>query len=208
MFFPLMSFNLSHCRTVYCFSNQSYNDNKTARKSREFCGGRHCFRYCSWPLVQQKSPLLIGLNCILYLNDNSMPNWPKLCVWIAWIVWIVDRGSHFSSSQQKCQIPGRGHFHSKVIGMLVVFLGYKIMILLFLGSSGKCLENRSHFSQNSPKNCNLGIFRGLKSKSGYFLGFSKKISNEHTYHFYIKSAPPPLCQISEFFQIIVNTFIY
>ena len=42
----------------------------------------------------------------------------------------------------------------------------------------------------SPKNCNLGIFRGLKSKSGYFLGFSKKIFDEHTYHFYIKSAPP------------------
>ena len=35
------------------------------------------------------------------------------------------------------------------------------------------------------------FFRGLKSKSGYFLGFSKKISDEHTYHFYIKSAPPP-----------------
>ena len=52
------------------------------------------------------------------------------------------------------------------------------MILVFLGSSGKFLENGS--PQNSPKNCNLGIFRGLKSKSGYFLGFSKKISDEHT----------------------------
>ena len=31
------------------------------------------------------------------------------------------------------------------------------------------------------------FIRGLKSKSGYFLGFSKKISDEHTYHFYIKS---------------------
>ena len=28
-FFHQMSFNLSHCRTVYCFSNQSYNENKT-----------------------------------------------------------------------------------------------------------------------------------------------------------------------------------
>ena len=44
---------------------------KQAGKSHKFCGGRHCFRYCSWPLVQQKSCLLIGLNCILYLNDNS-----------------------------------------------------------------------------------------------------------------------------------------
>ena len=35
------------------------------------------------------------------------------------------------------------------------------------------------------------FFRGLKSKSGYFLGFSKKISDEHTYHFHIESAPLP-----------------
>ena len=38
-------------------------------------------------------------------------------------------------------IPRGGHFHSKVIGMLVAFLGYKILILVFLGSSGKFLEN-------------------------------------------------------------------
>ena len=73
--------------------------------------------------------------------------------------------------------------------MLVVFLGYKILILVFLGPFGKFLENGSDFSKNNPQNCNLGIFRGLKSKSGYFLGFPKKISDEHTYHFYIKSAP-------------------
>ena len=54
------------------------------------------------------------------------------------------------------------------------FFGYKILIFLFLGSSGKFLENESHFSQNSRQNCNLGVFRGLKSKFGYFLGFSKK----------------------------------
>ena len=36
---------------------------------------------------------------------------------------------------------GGGHFHSKVIDMLVEFLGYKILILVFLGSSGKfCVE--------------------------------------------------------------------
>ena len=34
----------------------------------------------------------------------------------------------------------------------------------------------------------MGNFRGLKSKSGYFLGFSKKISDEHAYHVNIKSA--------------------
>ena len=33
------------------------------------------------------------------------------------------------------------YFHGKVIGMLVVFLGYKILILVFLGSAGKfCAE--------------------------------------------------------------------
>ena len=37
---------------------------------------------------------------------------------------------------------GGGHFHSKVIGMLVVFFRvYKILTLVFLGSSGKFLEN-------------------------------------------------------------------
>ena len=33
----------------------------------------------------------------------------------------------------------------------------------------------------------FGYFRALKSE--YFLGFSKNVSDEHTYHFYIKSAP-------------------
>ena len=32
------------------------------------------------------------------------------------------------------------------------------MILVFLGSSGKFLENGNHFPQNSPNNCNLGTF--------------------------------------------------
>ena len=34
------------------------------------------------------------------------------------------------------------------------------------------------------------FFRALKSKSEYFLGFSKQVSDEHTYHFYVKSASP------------------
>ena len=34
--------------------------------------GPHCFSYCSWPPIQRKSRLLIGLNCILLcLNNNS-----------------------------------------------------------------------------------------------------------------------------------------
>ena len=35
------------------------------------------------------------------------------------------------------------------------------------------------------------FFRGLRPKSGDFLGFSKIISDEHTYHFYIKNPVPP-----------------
>ena len=114
--------------------------------------------------------------------------------------------------------------------MLVVFLGYKILILVFSGSQPEvCVEMKfwyflrsAHFpyhvkmksfqkifselGKNCSSNCeqvvqlndflpmflssmsfckrmrnsaflccsnNLGIFRGLKSKSGYFLGFSR-----------------------------------
>ena len=88
--------------------------------------------------------------------------------------------------------PGGGHFHSKVIGMLVVFLEYKILILVFFWG---LLENfwkmEAIFPKTALKIAICVFFRGLKSKSGYFLWFSKKISYEHTYHFYIKNAPPP-----------------
>ena len=40
------------------------------------------------------------------------------------------------------------------------------------------------------------FLRDLKSKSGYFLGFPKKNSDEHTYHFNIKSAPLVLAGLS------------
>ena len=54
---------------------------------------------------------------------------------------------------------GGGHFHSRVIAMLVAFFRVKNYDFgIFLGSSGKFLENGSHFSQNNPKNCNWGIF--------------------------------------------------
>ena len=36
------------------------------------------------------------------------------------------------------------------------------------------------------------FFRILHQQFGYFLGFSKKVSNEHTYHFCIKSSPRDL----------------
>ena len=40
--------------------------------------------------------------------------------------------------------PPGGHFHGKMIGMLVAFLGYEILILVFLGFSGKfCAERNS-----------------------------------------------------------------
>ena len=35
------------------------------------------------------------------------------------------------------------YFHGKVIGMLVIFLGYKILILVFLGSSGNFVLYRN-----------------------------------------------------------------
>ena len=73
------------------------------------------------------------------------------------------------------QLPG-GHFHSKVIGMLVVFLGYKILILVFFRVFWEIFGKLKPFfpkqPENGPKNCNLGIFRRLRSKAGYFLGFS------------------------------------
>ena len=50
------------------------------------------------------------------------------------------------------------------------------MILVFLGSSGKFLENGSHFSQNSPKNCNLDISGGFKIKIWVFLGLPENFS--------------------------------
>ena len=65
-----MSFILSHCRTVCCFSNWSYDEKQTINQdwSHEFCGSRHCFSYCFWPPVQQKGSLLIGLNYILFCS--------------------------------------------------------------------------------------------------------------------------------------------
>ena len=34
------------------------------------------------------------------------------------------------------------------------------------------------------------FFRTSRQLFGYFLGFSKNVSDEHTYHFCIKSSPP------------------
>ena len=68
-----------------------------------------------------------------------------------------------------------------MIGMLLVFFGYKILILVFI--------MEAIFPKTAFKIAIWVFFRGLKSKSGYFLGFSKKVSDEHTYHFYIESPP-------------------
>ena len=48
------------------------------------------------------------------------------------------------------------------------------------------------------------FFRGLRSISGYFLGFSKNICDEHTYHFYIKSASPSLPQDCSSVVVVVS----
>ena len=44
---------------------------KQLGKFHEFCGSRHCFSYCSWPPIQLKSRLLIGLSYILLCLNNS-----------------------------------------------------------------------------------------------------------------------------------------
>ena len=52
---------------------QSYNESKTINQESvtNFGGGRYCFRYCSWPLVQQKNQHLISWDCIILCFDDS-----------------------------------------------------------------------------------------------------------------------------------------
>ena len=73
MFFPLNEIQFeSLLSSVLLFKLElQRKQNNSSGKSHEFCGGRHCFSYCSWPPVQQKSRLLIGLNCILLCLSNS-----------------------------------------------------------------------------------------------------------------------------------------
>ena len=68
------------------FQTRVITKTKQSGKSHEFCGGRPCFSYCSWPPAEQKSRLLIGLNCILHCLNNSIQiakyslfaqEWPK-----------------------------------------------------------------------------------------------------------------------------------
>ena len=63
------------------------------------------------------------------------------------------------------------YFHGKVIGMLVVFLGYKILILVFLGSSGKfCAEmNFWYFGPaRFPYRAKMRSFQNVFSKTCIF----------------------------------------
>ena len=73
-FFPLNEYqfeSLPKCVLFFKPELQRKQNNQLG-KSHEVCGGRHCFSYCSWSPVQQKSRLLIGLNCIpLCLNNSS-----------------------------------------------------------------------------------------------------------------------------------------
>ena len=59
-------------------------------------------------------------------------------------------------------------FHSKVIGMLVIFLGYKILILAFLGSSGKfCAKMKFWYLSGSahfPYRVKMKSFRKVFDK--------------------------------------------
>ena len=73
-FFHQMSFNLSHCQTVYCFSNWRCNENKTIDWENliNFVAAAIVSAIVPWPNVRQKCGVLIGLNCILlWLNNSS-----------------------------------------------------------------------------------------------------------------------------------------
>ena len=97
------------------------------------------------------------------------------------------------------------YFHGKVIGILVVFLGSEILILVFFGVFwGFCAEMKfwcfwvcsfsiSSKNQKFPKtfSAKFVFFRILHQQFGHFLGFTKNVSDEHTYHFCIKSSPSP-----------------
>ena len=55
----------------------------------------------------------------------------------------------------------QGHFHSKVIGMLVsYFLGYKIMILVLFGSSGNFSKMEAIFHKTALK-IGIWVFLGV-----------------------------------------------
>ena len=64
-----------------------------------------------------------------------------------------------------------GHFHSKVIGMFVVFLGYKIMILVFFRVFWNILG--TIFPKTALKSAIWVFFRGLKLNLGIFRVFQK-----------------------------------
>ena len=69
--------------------------------------------------------------------SSRLGSWPRLHTWLirrCFSAGLVNKGLHkINSPQEMCydmSIYGE-HFHSKVIGTLVVFLGYKIPILVF-----------------------------------------------------------------------------
>ena len=72
------------------------------------------------------------------------------------------------SNRNPARGEGGGHFHGKVIGMLVVFLGYKIVILVFLGPFGKFLANVKEFCPKQPSKLQFGYFQGFKIKIWVF----------------------------------------
>ena len=95
----------------------------------------------------------IGFNMndfLRMMNESCFPEYRRFHFLLSsWTLLLLARNSLFVIQKAKLlhmntvvNIAPRGlYFHGKVIGMLVVFLGYKILILVFLGSSGKfCAE--------------------------------------------------------------------
>ena len=66
---------------------------------------------------------------------------PRLFFYLRGQLFVIQKAKLLHMNTVVNIAPRGLYFHGKVIGMLVVFLGYKILILVFLGSSGKfCAE--------------------------------------------------------------------
>ena len=73
-------------------SGSNYNESKTISRENliNFSGGCHCFRFCSWPFLEQKSRHLIGLDHILFCFKNSSQIIKKVKANRLALIWVSD----------------------------------------------------------------------------------------------------------------------
>ena len=77
-------------------SKQRYHKNKTiCQENSSILWGHYCFSYCSWPPVQQKGRLLIGLNRILFCFNKSSQI-------IKWVLQYSQRGGGIKKNLTSC----------------------------------------------------------------------------------------------------------